>query len=320
MFKRILKVLGFSPSSTPAETPATSTPFTPENKPAKGLDELLIEVAQEFEDSNKFKEAAQAVANQLEFSSAIALTQYFHQTPPEPEALKSKTRKYGLLGIWISICQNAIFEILYNYKAQAIPTLYSIGFGEYDWTQYKAIDVLCRLANEGIETEAIIKNIGGKIQDFRYEAAMPSLESLATIPDNNEVSKIILKMFDEYADGDPIDGLYILRLLAFNYPIEAKTKLSFIKAIAKGEGIENRSPFLDGAVVSVDKEGNETYSMGGQEIEGTFEETHKITAAALYFFLDQEDSEINQLIDFWERHAKEEGHRNMIVELKKKNN
>ncbi len=316
MFKKLLKALGFSPAGTSTE----STPQPPDNQPEKELDlaEFLIEVAQEFEDSDKFKEAAYLVANRLEFSSAKELTQYFHNTPPEPEALKSKTKKYGLLGVWMSICQNAIFEILFNYKAQAIPTLYSIGFGEYDWTQYKAIDVLCRLAKDGIETDAIVKNIGEKIQDFRYEAAMPSLESLATIPDNNEVSKIILKMFDEYADGDPIDGLYILRLLAFNYPIEAKSKLSFIKAIAKGEGIENRSPFLDGAVVSVDQEGNETYSMGGQEIEGTFEETHRITAATLYFFLDQEDSEINQLIDYWEHHAKEEGHRNMIVELKKR--
>lgn len=40
----------------------------------------------------------------------------------------------------------------------------------------------------------------------------------------------------------------------------------------------------------------------------------------LYFFLDKEDSEINQLIDFWEQHAKEEGHRNTIVELKKRKN
>lgn len=40
----------------------------------------------------------------------------------------------------------------------------------------------------------------------------------------------------------------------------------------------------------------------------------------LYFFLDKEDSEINQLIDYWEQHAKEEAHRNMIIELKKRKN
>jgi len=319
MFNKLLKALGFTKPS-PAETSTESTPQPPDNQPEKELDlaELLIEVAQEFEDSDKFKEAASVVANKLEFSRAKELTQYFHQNPPEPEALKSKTQKYGLFGVWMSICQDAIFEILFNYKAQAIPTLYSIGFGVYDWTQYKAIDVLCRLAKEGIETEAIIKKIGDNIENFRFEAAMPSLESLSKIPDNKEVPKIILKTFDEYAKDDPIDGLYILRFLTLNYPNEAKNKLSFIKAIAKGDGIENRSPFLDGAVVSVDQDGNETYSMGGKEIQGTFEETHRINAAALYFYLDQEDDEINQFIDYWEQHAKEEGHRNMITELKKR--
>ena len=131
MFNKLLKALGFTKPS-PAETSTESTPQPPDNQPEKELDlaELLIEVAQEFEDSDKFKEAASVVANKLEFSRAKELTQYFHQNPPEPEALKSKTQKYGLFGVWMSICQDAIFEILFNYKAQAIPTLYSIGFGK----------------------------------------------------------------------------------------------------------------------------------------------------------------------------------------------
>ncbi len=321
MFKKILKVLGFSQPAT-VEKPSASEHFTPSDTPQRDfeLENLLIEVAKEFEDENKFQKAAYDVANKLEFNRAKELTKYFHKNPPEPETLHSATQKYGFFGVWMNICQNAILEILFNYKEQAIPTLYSIGFGEYDWTQYKAIDVLCRLAKEGIETEDTIKKIGDEIQDFRYEAVMPSLESLSSIPNNKEVSKIILKIFDEYSKGDPIEGLYILRLLTLNYPNEVKNKLSFIKAIAQGKGIENRSPLLDGAVLSVDEEKKETYSLDGEEIQGNFEEIHKIRAAGLYFFLDDEDNEINQLIDFWEHHAKEESHRNMIVELKKEKN
>jgi hypothetical protein len=116
------------------------------------LKDYLIEVAKEFENEEQFKLAAKNVALKLEFERAIKLIKYFHDNPSEPESLKYKTNKYGLLGVWMNICQNSIFEILYNYKEKAIPTLYSIGFGEYDWTQYKAIDVLCRFANEGIKT------------------------------------------------------------------------------------------------------------------------------------------------------------------------
>lgn len=322
MINKILKLLGL-PQFAPGEKSSVNENFFT-NKVSKRdleLEELLIEVAQEFEDEERFKEAAFRVANKLEFGRARELTRYFHDNPTEPEILKVKTRKYRLLGGWMIICQDSIFEILFNYKEQALPDLYSIGFGKYDWTQYKAINVLCRLANEGIKTEEIINNIGKEIQNFRYEAVMPSIRSLANIPDNKEVSKIILEIFDEYSNDDPIDGLYILRLLVLNYPDEVKNKLAFIKTIAKGIGVENRSPLLDGAVLSVDLEGNETYSIHGEEVvQEDFEEIHKINATALYFYLDNEDDEINQLIEFWEHNAKEDTHRSMIAKLKNEKN
>lgn len=315
MLRKILNALGLT--SGTSDTQSSGGKNTSLRRDLE-LESLLIEVAKEFEDENRFKKAAQEVASRLAFERAKKLTGYFHENPPEPDNLKSKTAKYGMLGVWMMICQNAIFEILYNYKEQAIPTLYAIGFGQYDWTQYKAIGVLCRLAQEGIQTNEIINDIGNKIKDFRYEAVFPSIESLSRIPNNEEIPKIILEVFDEYSIDDPIDGLHILRILAVNYPNEVKGKLTFIKSIAKGEGIEDRPPLLDGAVLITDEAGNEQYSIGGEEIQGNFEETHKITAAALYYYLDSSDKEINERIDFWEKDANEEAHRNMIRELKKK--
>lgn len=319
MLKKILKALGIN-SGTDEAKPSEKSNVSQNKNLSRDLEleSYLIEVAKEFEDQNQFKIAAQNIASGLEFERAKKLTAYFHNNPPEPESLKSKTAKYGFFGVWMGICQDSIFEILYNYKEQAIPTLYHIGFGVYDWTQYKAIDVLCRLANEGIRTNEIIKDIGDNINDFRYEAVFPSVESLATIPNNEGVPKIILRIFDEYSIHDPIDGLDTLRLLAVNYPNKVKSKLAFIKSIAKGEGIENRSPLLDGAVLTIDHEGNESYSIQGEEIEGNFEEVHRVSATALYYHLDTDDKEINELIEFWEKNAEEEAHREMIVELKKK--
>ncbi len=284
------------------------------------LEGILIEVAQEFEDVNRFKEAAKNIASRLEFNRAKELTKYFHNNPPEPDNLKSKTEKYGYFGVWMNICQNAVFEILFNYKEQAIPILYSIGFGEYDWTQFKAIDVLCRLAIDGIQTKKIVKDIGDEILNFRDEAVFPSVESISKIPNTEEVPLILLKVFEKYSKNDPIDGLHILQLSATNYPDFTKSKLAFIKAIAQGLGIENRSPILDGAVLSIDPEGNKGYYIGGEKIDGNFEETHRVNATILYYLLDKRDNDINELMSFWEKNIKEDSLRNKIKDLRNQKN
>lgn len=319
MIKGILKRLGITKGIQEGEPSKEGT--HPTNEPSNrrlDLADLLIEVAQEFEDEDRFKKAAQEVASRLSFNQAHHLTRFFHQNPPEPEHLKSKTAKYGLFGVWMNICQDAIFEILFNYKEQAIPTLYSIGFGEYDWTQYKAIHVLCRLAKDGIQSNKIVHDIGDQILNFRYEAVLPSIESLSAIPGNKQVPSIMLAVFEDYSASDPIDGLHILRLLSINYPKEVIEKLSFIKSLAKGEGIENRSPLLDGAILSYTQGGKESFSIQGQELEGTFEETHRINAALFYYSIDPQDKEINELIDHWEKNAHSEDHRSQIADFKKK--
>lgn len=323
MLNKIIRVLGLRKKTDQSNT-STSVGISdsqPNNQERDlALEAFLLQVAQEFEDEIEFKSAAKRVAYQLEFEKAIELLRYFHDNPPEPESLKSKTAKYGMFGVWMSICQDSVFEILYNYKEKAIPTLYSIGFGDYDWTQYKAIDILCRFAGEGIQTNEIVKDIGDKINHFRYEAVFPSIESLSLISDNPEIPKIILNLFEKYSNDDLIDGLHILRILLKNYPDNVKSKLAFIKSIALGKGIENRSPLLDGAVLSIDKDRNESYSIRGERIEENFEESHRINAATLFYQLDSSDIEINELINHWEKNAKEESHRRMVTELKKLKN
>jgi hypothetical protein len=47
----------------------------------------------------------------------------------------------------------AAFEILYNLGEAALPLLRKIAFGEYDWTQGNAIEILRRWAAEGVDRE-----------------------------------------------------------------------------------------------------------------------------------------------------------------------
>jgi len=274
---------------------------------ASVLEQMLISVAQEFENNEKFQNAAQQVAKQLEFETAKHLVNYFHNTPAIPEELKGKVSKYGLLGVWMDICQDGIFEIFFNYKEAAIPLLYRIGFGVYDWTQYKAITILCRLAQEDIQANQIINDIGKQIHSFRYEAIFPSIRALSNIKNKEKVAEIILHVFDTYSKGDPIDGLYLLQYLAVNYPERAKEKLGFIKSIAKGKGTEGRSPMLDGEIGSIQEDGTITYhNVNNKPIEGNFNEKHQINAAILFGCLEPNDKEINGLLDYWVLNAKDE--------------
>lgn len=258
-----------------------------ENQPElshSDLEKVLIEVAQEFEDPNKFSEAAQRVAGKLTFKQAERLTQYFHDTPAAPEALKETLAKYGLLGVWLNVCQDSIFEIFFNYKEEAIPTLYALMFGEYDWTQYKAIDVLCRFAKKGIRTDGIINDIGKNLSQFRYETVFSAIESLSKIKNHKSIPKILLTTFDRYSKEDPIEGLHILQFLAINYPDQAREKLRFVKSIVKDKN--------------------------------NFEE-EQIEAAIFSLQLDAKDEEIIALLDHWELNAEEQNQRERITQFKK---
>jgi hypothetical protein len=278
------------------------------------LEEAIIHVAQEFEDEPRFKEAAKEVARKLEFDRALLLTNYFHKNPPEPEALHTKTAKYGIFGVWMGICQDAIMEILYNYKEQAIPVLNKIGFGVYDWTQSKAIDVLCQLANEGIHTRETIQNFREQVPNFRIEAIENAVLSFSRISNQPEVPQII---FDLYEKG--VFGRYVivecLSILALNYPDEVKTKLDMIREVAIGEREIDYPSIFGNQDVSDEEE-----TLDGEAEEGNpkYQDPTQIQAAVLYYSLDDQDPEINQIVDYWEQHAKHESDRNHITEVKRK--
>ncbi|MBL7982250.1 MAG: hypothetical protein JNL52_10640 [Flavobacteriales bacterium] len=135
--------------------PAMPVHTPPAPRPRPDLDAHLIAVARAFEDQQRFTNAARAVAEQLPISEAALLTNSFHQNPPVPPELVPVLSKYGVLGVWMDVCQNAILEVLFHYREQALPILYPIAFGPYDWTQYKAVHVLTRLADAGVQHDEV---------------------------------------------------------------------------------------------------------------------------------------------------------------------
>jgi hypothetical protein len=76
------------------------------------------------------------------------------------------------LGDWIAARQFAIFEMFYHFRQAALPTLRHVAFGEYDWIQGNAIEVLCRLAAEGIDRERTLADLKSEMPGMRDTALL----------------------------------------------------------------------------------------------------------------------------------------------------
>ena len=123
-------------------------------------------------------------------------------------------KQHGLGG-WISACQFAIFEIVYHIGEDALPLIREIAWGEYDWIQGNAIELLIRLASEGVQRNAIINEIKENYPQIRYEAQLyaikPLINHLGSNQDLDQVFEQLMQLkefkdaYDEltYVDPDP---------------------------------------------------------------------------------------------------------------------
>jgi hypothetical protein len=137
---------------------------------AEAFDEAVGSVALQIDDLQKFRAQAAAVARQLGSAVVPALSTRLH-SPPRPEPPGSDGGQRGLGG-WLSAWQFAIFELFFEFGTAALPVLRQVAFGEYDWIQGNAVEVLVRLAAKGIEREQIIGELRREFPRFREEAQL----------------------------------------------------------------------------------------------------------------------------------------------------
>ncbi len=150
--------------------------------------------------SEAFRDRARELAADLESDDIQDLTWLLLRQPPEPEGYS--TSQHGLGG-WISACQFAVFELLYNIGEPALPAIRKIAWGEYDWTQGNAIELLIRFAADGIHSDEIVAEIKARFPDIRNEAQLyavqPLLGRLESEPALAEVFRVLRSCaaFDE---------------------------------------------------------------------------------------------------------------------------
>ena len=125
------------------------------------------------------------------------LRRLFYNPPNEPDFYSAE--KYGLGG-WLSSCQFAIFEIIYNIGEEALPFVREIAWGKYDWIQGNAIELLIRFASEGIQSEELISEIKKEYPNIRYEAQLYAIQPLINELENNQALRQIFDQLFEIED------------------------------------------------------------------------------------------------------------------------
>jgi hypothetical protein len=168
----------------------------------RSIDDIVASVAVLADSPDQFRARADEAARELGVASIDSLTSRFH-SPPDPAPAGFGYEQRGLGG-WLAIWQFAIFEILYHFREAALPVLRRIAFGEYDWTQGNAIEVLCRLAAEDVDRDRTIADLKRELPSMRYEAhlyaAGPLLQRAASDPPIAEILRE-LESVDEFHEA-----------------------------------------------------------------------------------------------------------------------
>lgn len=134
------------------------------------IDEIITSLAVVLRtDQKQFEDLAKEKIHDFSVSDLSYLKSKL-QDPPEL-ASEFKNVKLGL-GEWLAMCQYTIFELLYNSYEYSLPIIKDIAFGQYDWTQATALEVLCRLYVDEKISDNILKNINEKLSDMRYETLL----------------------------------------------------------------------------------------------------------------------------------------------------
>lgn len=140
------------------------------------VSQAIVFVAKELNQPRaSFEAKANEMAKELGSEAIELLPRFFHNPPVKPTELEGKFT--GLSG-WLSACQFAAFELLFQLGEEALPTIRNVAFGPYDWTQGNAIEVLIRFATENIQREQILAELNSEISNIQYEAIHYALAPL----------------------------------------------------------------------------------------------------------------------------------------------
>jgi hypothetical protein len=158
------------------------------------LDRAIESVAVLIDDQLAFRAKAKEVAARFGPETIPELRLRFNRSTASPSGFTAQER--GLAG-WLSYWQFAIFEIVYQYREHALPMLREVAFGEYDWTQANAIELLCRLASEGIDRDRTLADLKREMPGMRDTALLYVAGPLLQQARNNPALAAIVEELEQ---------------------------------------------------------------------------------------------------------------------------
>lgn len=199
---------------------------------------------------------------------------------------------------YISVIHDSVFEILYNYREDAISYLKDLAFDSSIAISIRAMKTLCRLAQGSIDKSNIVMFIDENIDDLRYEVIISSFYFMALIKDSDTIFNIFDRFFHLYHDDceEYTDALYVLESIYKYDKLSIDPYMHFIKDYALNRNFRNR-PDLEGIVL-----GN-IFGEDTDEMNFLFSksagEVNNIRAALLYSKIVPDDEEIYKSLCKW---------------------
>jgi len=164
--------------------------------PSPELRSAVEEVASLSRDRSRFTELATETARRFGADAIPQLRTLYHGDPcPPPQYAE----EFSGLGHWLSARQFAVFEIYFHLGQAALPELRSVAFGDYDWIQGNALEVLCRFAAAGTDRDAILQDIERESPNFRDEAMIYAVGPLIPYEDSMPGLREVLTFLREQA-------------------------------------------------------------------------------------------------------------------------
>ncbi len=187
-------------------------------------------------------------------------------------------------------------------------------FGAYDWTQYEAIDLLCKMALlKGVRKNETLKLINTHIDGFRYESLMNSLVSIRGFQNEPIVQDIFERQIGSFKDNHT-DLVHILQFYWQSNKNRFEKYLQLLKTVV----FENEIyPLSMAYIFKANKEGDMiAYNKDGSKYDAEESvEFLKIKAAIMFYETNSNDSDINNYLTYLKTNSKFRHHRDYLKDF-----
>lgn len=228
-----------------------------------------------------------------------------------PEYLSGKINKSVELNYkyenekeWEMVVENSVLMIIFNYREKGVHILTKIAYGDTK-LKLKAINLLLRLAADGVYTESIVDDILNNILDFSDEEKIIIFGFASKLKGNNKVIALIQHFYKEFLKEENIQKAYETLEYLINVAQRATSgHLNFLKMLAMDSNqIDLRK------VIDVKDGEKELINVG------ELDDMIKIRAALTFYSINKEDKEINNILYYYSENYYNEEVKNEIKNI-----